>query len=222
MGKKVSIKDLYKIEKKVTVTDDSDREAEVVLRIISDGARAEALDAANESRAELKRKLDDPNSKESILMAEDLDAMPIENIKRHIGILKRRVFYEELFIPLRGSKKYSDKSNKELGEDEEFQKALNSAVDEELEKYNKKIKDDEESLKRELKSLRVDLALDSCHLKGFNEVSMLNAIRDPEDSNKRLFDSVEEMRGSFFGDTYIKLMNAYYSLDDKTGDEVKN
>ena len=224
MGKKVSITDLYKIEKTVIIEDkDTDKEADVLLRIISDNSKEEVIRYANEKKVELANKLKDKSSVERISLEEMVVNAPINTLELKLDLLKQQLIQNEVYLELRLNDKYKDLMDSEIEDNEEFNKDYTELKKKRAEEYLASLDKSEDNLRRELRDLNIKVMLNSFHTHSFNEMTLAHAIRNPEDPSKRLFNSVAEMKDNIFGDTYMQLIDKYYSLrGNMSENDVKN
>jgi len=221
---KISIKDLYKIEKVVTVKDEkTGNEADVCLRIISDSGREDAIRYANKEKAELAKKLEDKDSPEYFALKEQIKNSPVDTLELKIKIIKESLVGDEAYLALRADDKYKELDDGELSDSEDFQDAYLKERSKIADEYLEKLDKNENNLRKELMDLQLKSMLNSFFMHSFNEKILVHAIRDPEDSSKRLFDSVEKMKDNFFGDSYVQLIEKYYGLSgNKTENDIKN
>jgi len=224
MGKKVSITDLYKIEKTVIIEDkDTDKEADVLLRIISDNSKEEVIRYANEKKVELANKLKDKSSVERISLEEMVVNAPINTLELKLDLLKQQLIQNEVYLELRLNDKYKDLMDSEIEDNEEFNKDYTELKKKRAEEYLASLDKNEANLRKELRDLNIKVLLNSFHTHSFNEMTLAHAIRNPEDPSKRLFNSVSEMKDNIFGDTYMQLIDKYYSLrGNMSENDVKN
>jgi hypothetical protein len=219
----VSIDQLFKVSEVIEIKDEErKKKSKAHLRVLSDIEKKKAADYATMKRAELKRKFDDPNSDESVVLNEDLENKLLEAVKIEIMFSKKRTLYAEVFNTLRKVEEYNDKTDKDLFKDEKFNERMEKELEKTVEKYLKSLGEDEKKLKNELRSLRIDLMLDTFYLRNSNEKTLQLALKNPKDTSKYLFKDVDTMMGSFFGTSYKQLMDAYYELEGFTDRDAKN
>ena len=223
MGK-ISIKDLYKIEKVVTVKDEkTGNEADVCLRIISDSGREDAIRYANKEKTELAKKLEDKDSPEYFALKEQIVNSPMDTLELKIKIIKESLVSDKVYLALRANDKYKELEDGELADSEDFQDTYLKERSKIADEYFKQLDKSENNLRKELMDLQIKSMLNSFFMHSFNEKILVHAIRDSEDSSKRLFDSVEKMKDNFFGDSYVQLVAKYYGLSgNKTENDIKN
>jgi len=215
----LGLSDLYKIEKEVPVKDKQGNEVKILMRTISDADKREAREAGREARADLLVKLEDPKSKESVLLRETLGKLSVESVKRELAIHKISSLAkrDEISNKIKSRDKF-----KNVAEDsEEFLLAMDDAVDKEVSKIAANLKGSSDVLKKELQEIKVNLMLDSIFVEAFNELVLLYAIRDKANPDNPLFETVQGMTKCFRGDIREQLRVGYYNLDSKDADDVK-
>lgn len=223
MYEEVGIDQLFKVSDEITVTDEvNKKKAKVHLRILSDIEKRKASDYATAKRAELKRKLDDKNSDEAVLLDESIAKKALDAVKIEIMFSKKRSIYKDVFQAVRETKKYAEKTDDALFADEKFAEVMEKELEGAVEKYLKSLGEDEGKLKKVLRSLSIDFMLDAFYMRNYNEKMIQQALRDPKDVTKCIFNDVDSMMGSFFGTSYKQLVDSYYALVKLTDRDLKN
>lgn len=224
MGNKVSLKDLYKIEKVVTIKDEkTGNESDICLRIVSDSGREDAIKHANKEKADLAKKLVDKDSPEYFALKEQVKNSPASTLEIKIKVIKESLVGDKVYLSLRANDKYKEMDDSELADNEEFQNSYLEERNKLAKIYFDKLNKSEENLRKELTDLQLKSMLNSFFMHSFNEKILVHAIRNPEDSSKRFFDSIEEMKDNSFGNSYVQLIEEYYGLSgNKTENDIKN
>ncbi len=219
MGDKVSIRELYKIQKKVTLKDNSGNEADVIIRVVPSSVKREALKLAKKERASYKRKLAAKDSDEALLLEEEIESLSVEDLQRELSIFKEIDIKNELYPEIADKDIYKDCND--LDSNEKFNKELDSAVEKQMKKYNSNLSHDENELRRLVRDIRARIMLDSFFLQSFNETIILHALRNPDNPDEKIFKDIDEMMENLHGGLFMELIGEYFSLDNKSGDDVK-
>lgn len=218
MGNKVSLRDLYKVEKVVTIADDYGNEADVTLRVVPNSVKRESIDYANEKRVEMLKRLKDRESKESLLIDESLNKLTDIDAKDELAICQRARIFQAVYESAASLDEFKD--IEDLENNKEFSKKVEEKLDADVEDYRKSLTTNREELIGELRQIRHDAVLNSFFIANFWEYLIFHAVRDTADPTKTYFESVEDMRSGVFGKTYQILQDEYNSLE-VTGAEVK-